>query len=88
MFFTPRYLKEAKHYLQAAKKVRNYRRDLLPAVELEQLNEAIEALREAMRERRRAAVEPAVAKLDALLGKLVPPQPDSGWREQVEVFLV
>lgn len=88
MFFTPRYLKEAKQYLHAANKLRNYRRDLFKSDELTALGAAIDSLKAAMRERSRPAVAEAIKSLDVRLGELAPPPPDAGWREQVEVFLV
>lgn len=88
MFFTPRYLKEAKHYLHAAKKVRNYRRDILSSENLGELDGAIASLKAAIGKRERVAVDSAMGALDGLLGELAPTPPDAGWREQVEVFLV
>jgi len=87
-FFTPRYLKEAKHYLHGAQKFLHYKRDILSAAELEQVEQHIAQLRSAMKARSREAVQAAMTSLDASLGKIAPPPKDAWWRENVEVIVV
>lgn len=87
-FFTPSYLKEAKHYLHGARKFLNYKRDILSDEQIEKVDARIGNLEGAMREKRRGDVSEAIRGLDALIGKLSPPPKDAGWRENVEVFLV
>lgn len=87
-FLTPRYIKEAKHYLQGAQKFLNYKRDILSRDEIARIESRMATLRETMREKRCDPVLDAMRELDALIGKIAPPPKDAGWRENVEVFLV
>ncbi len=87
-FLTPRYLKEAKHYLHGAKKFLNYKRDILSSEQVEKVEDRMSGLRQAMATRRSESVQGAMRELDALIGKISPPPKDAGWRENVEVFLV
>ena len=88
IFITPKYIKEAKHYLHGARKFLSYKRDILPQDQIEKVEVRIRDLEEAMREKRRDPVHEAIQELDALIGKISPPPKDAGWRENVEVFLV
>jgi len=88
IFFTPRYVKEAKHYLQGATKFLHYKRDLLKPEQVAEIERHLEHLGAAMRERQRDSVQNAIQDLDALIGKMAPPPKDAAWRENVEVFLV
>ncbi|MBE2203016.1 MAG: signal peptidase I [Chthoniobacterales bacterium] len=85
---TPRYIKEAKHYLYGARKFLSYKRDILSKDQLERLEARIVDLKGAMKEKRCEPVHDAIRELDALIGKITPPAKDAGWRENVEVFLV
>lgn len=87
-FITPRYLKEAKHYLHGARKFLNYKKDILKKEDIEKIERRINNLKEAMQEKRCDPVHEAIRELDALIGKISPPPSDAGWRENVEVFLV
>jgi signal peptidase I len=87
-FLTPRYLKEAKHYRHALKRVINYRRDVLKHADLAELEGLLTELRAAIRGRDRAACGRARERIDAAVGRIAPPPRDAGWRENVEVFLV
>lgn len=86
--FTPRYLKEAKHYLHGARKFLNYKRDILKPAQLKSVEDSIAKLQGAMKERRRADVEKAMEEIDRTIGKISPPQKHAGLRENIEVFLV
>ena len=87
-FFTPRYLKEAKHYLQGAAKFLHYKRDILKPEHVANVELGVRQLSEAMRKRQKDSVQNAIQELDAQIGKMSPPPKDSAWRENVEVFLV
>ena len=88
LFFTPGYLKEAKHYVHGVKKFLSYKRDILPADQIEKIETRLDALKKAMGSRSRDAVQGAIRELDSLIGKISPPPKDAAWRENVEVFLV
>ncbi len=85
---TQRYLKEAKHYRQGAKKFLHYKRDTLTSADFANVEKCIVALELAIKNRSRAEVDAAIQSLDSLIGKIAPPAKDAGWRENVEVFLV
>ena len=87
-FLTPRYIKEAKQYLHGAKKFLAYKRDILPEARVTEIESLITDLRGAMRSRNRDEVSAAVAKLDEVIGKSLPPQKHGALRENIEVFLV
>ena len=87
-FLTPRYLKEAKHYLHGAKKFLAYKRDILVPSRVTEIESGIEELRSAMRQRSREAVSKQMRKIDELIGKSVPPVKNPGLRENIEVLVV
>jgi len=87
-FLTPRFLKEAKHYRHALKRVINYRRDVLPPDQLAMLEGLLDRLREAMRKRSREDCARLREEIDDAIGKVAPPPKDAAWRENVEVFVV
>jgi len=87
-FFTPRYIKEAKHYLHGAKKFLAYKRDILAPSRVSEIEAAIEELRSTMRERNREALAKRMQHLDELIGKSVPPLKNPGLRENIEVLVV
>jgi len=86
--FSPRYLKLAKHYRHALSHVINYRRDVLPVADLEELENLREELLCAMRGRNRAACESIEKKIDNAIGRVAPLEPNSWIKENVEAFLV
>lgn len=85
---TPRYLKDAKHYVHGAKKFLHYKRDTLNDADIAKIAKSIEDLRRAMKARSRDGVHAATTQLDTLITRISPPTRDAGWRENVEVFLV
>lgn len=87
-FLTPRYIKEAKHYRHALKRLIHYKEDILPEKELLVLRHLVEKLNEGIRKRRREMLSAAREEIDRTIGEIAPPPPDAGWRENVEVFLV
>jgi signal peptidase I len=88
LFLTPRYIKEAKHYRHALSRVINYRRDVLRAKDLDELEGLLSSLNKAIRARDRGACATLREAVDRAVGRIAPPPPDAGWRENVEVFLV
>ncbi len=88
MFFTPRYVKEARQYVEAARRVLRYRFDLLTAPQVAEVDGSIAALELAVRARDRSAVAARIESLEQVVGRVAPPSPQSGWRENVEVLLV
>jgi signal peptidase I len=87
-FLTPRYIKEAKQYLQGAKKFLAYKRDILTPSRVTEIEASIEELRSAMRQRSREAVTKQMRHIDELIGKSVPPVKNPGLRENIEVLVV
>jgi hypothetical protein len=73
-FVTPRYIKEARALLGAAKKIYHYRKDLLSDEKREELAAAIKDLEKSVRIGWREEVLPAMEKVDRLAGSLAPPQ--------------
>ena len=63
-FLTPRYMKDAKHYMHGAKKFLAYKRDILPEARVTEIESLISDLHGAMRSRNRNDVSEAVSKLD------------------------
>lgn len=87
-FLTPRYLKEAKHYLHGARKFLAYKRDILKPDRVDSIEQGIAALKSAMARRKREEVTAAIQSLDDQIGKCQPPVTHASLRENVEVFLV
>ncbi len=88
MFFTPRYVKEARQYVEAARRVLRYRLDLLPREQIVEIEERANDLERAARGRNREAVKAGIAKLERTVGRYAPPPSHAGWRENIEVILV
>ena len=88
LFLTPRYIKDAKHYLHGAKKFLAYKRDILAPGRVSEIESGIGDLRSAMRQRNREAVAKGMQRLDDLIGKSVPPVKNPGLRENIEVLVV
>jgi signal peptidase I len=87
-FLTPRYRKEAKLVLRAARKLIRYRRDILPESDLISLREGITRLEVALRKRDREDIEKSASKLHEAFDLAAPPPPLAGLRENTEVILV
>jgi signal peptidase I len=88
LFLTPRYRKEAKLVLRAARKLIRYRRDILPDQELVGLREGCMRLEVALRKRSREDIEKEMRKLHELFDHAAPTPPLAGLRENTEVILV
>lgn len=87
-FLTPRYLKEAKHYRHALKRLIHYKQDILPGQDLEALQVLLARLKKAISNRSRQEVADVQADIDKTVGRIAPPPANAGLRENVEVFLV
>jgi signal peptidase I len=87
-FLTPRYRKEAKLVLRAARKLLRYRRDILPDKQIVSLREGITRLDVALRKNSREDITAATEKLHGLFDQAAPPPPLAGLRENTEVILV
>jgi len=86
--FTPRHIKEGKHYRHAVRRLMNYKRDVLPAKDLEALAVLDRDMTSAIKSRKREAVAEVRDRIEKEFGRIAPPLPDAGWRENVEVFVV
>ncbi|MGV3533270.1 MAG: signal peptidase I [Chthoniobacteraceae bacterium] len=87
-FITPRYVKHGNQFARDARKLLAYKRDLVSQETIGEVEDEILALEAAVKSRDKSAVESRAQRLDKVCGKLTKPQTDSGWRENVEVFLV
>ena len=88
LFLTPRYRKEAKLVLRAARKLLRYRRDILPAKQIVDLNDRITRLQVALRKGERTGIEQSTGRLHELFDQAAPRPPLAGLRENTEVILV
>lgn len=88
MFFTPRYVKDARQYAEAARRVIRYRLDLLTEPQVREVEDRITALEQAIKRRDRAAIKVRMADLERVVGKVAPARSHAGWRENCEVLLV
>lgn len=88
MFFTPRHIKEGRHYRHALKRLIHYKKDILPGKDLAALQELLAKLKLALRGRKRDEIYAVRDEIEKAVGRIAPPPKDAGWRENVEVFLV
>jgi signal peptidase I len=88
VLFTPRHVSQAKLYLKEASKLLAYRRDTVSPEVVQEVENAIHRLRDIHRSESEEVVQKAMNDLDQICGKLQPPSPHTGWRENVEVFIV
>ncbi|HEY1768646.1 MAG TPA: signal peptidase I [Chthoniobacterales bacterium] len=86
--FKPRYIKHSQLLVRHAQKLIRYRRDVLSAEAIAELEAQIAKVRAAMKARDERATHAESERLDALLNKRMPPPRDAVWRENVEVILV
>jgi signal peptidase I len=87
-FLTPRYRKEAKLVLRAARKLVRYRKDILPEAQLVALREGCTRLSVALRLRKKEDIVGTTQKLHSLFDEAAPAPPLAGLRENTEVILV
>jgi signal peptidase I len=88
LFLTPRYIKEAKHYLHGTKKFLAYKKDILPEARVADIQSLIADLKCGIRARSRDQVSKTITAIDELIGGCLPPQKHTALRENIEVFLV
>ena len=88
MFFTPRHIKEGKHYRHALKRLIHYKRDILAENDLVALRDLLAKLKEALKGGKREQIYGIRDEIERAVGRIAPPPRDVGWRENVEVFLV
>lgn len=87
-FLTPRYIKQGRQFVKDAKKLLAYKRDLVSADVVAEVEGEIAKLASLVKDRDKGAIEAQAVALDKVCGKLTKPLPDAGIRENVEVFLV
>jgi signal peptidase I len=87
-FFEPGYIKEARLVLKNARKLLDYKRDILPAATRSEFEATIERLSAGIKERNRPAIEAAAQELDTQWSQYLPSASEAAWRENCEVFLV
>lgn len=88
MLFTPRHIKEGRHYRHALKRLIHYKMDILPERDLAVLRELLARLKQALKSRKREEIYAVREEIERAVGRIAPPPKDAGWRENVEVFLV
>jgi len=86
--FAPGYIKEAQLVLKNARKLLDYRKDILPAATRSEIESGIERLDASIRTRDREGADVAARHLDTLWSKYLPSASEAAWRENCEVFLV
>lgn len=86
--FTPRYIKEAKHYLHGIKKFLAYKRDILAPGDIARIEGFSAEIRAAIKKRDRQEISKLTAAADTAIGGMVPPLKYPGLTENIEVFLV
>ncbi len=87
-FLSPRYIKDGRETLKAARKMLHYKRDLLAADDLATLEAGYASLADAVHRRDREAVASRSEELEKLFGRHFPKPPQAGLRENCEVFFV
>jgi signal peptidase I len=88
MLFTPRHIKEGRHYRHALKRLIHYKMDILPERDLALLRELLARLKQSLKSRTREEIYAVREEIEKAVGRIAPPPKDAGWRENVEVFLV
>jgi signal peptidase I len=88
MFFTPRHVKEGRHYRHALKRLIHYKEDILAEKDLTFLRGLLDKLKQALKSRKREEIYSVRDEIERAVGRIAPPAKDAGWRENVEVFLV
>ena len=86
--FTPQHVSQAQLYIKEASKLLAYRRDTVSPEIVREVEASIQRLRDIHRTEPQEAVQKAMSELDQICGKLHPAAAGSGWRENVEVFIV
>jgi signal peptidase I len=88
MFFTPRHIKEGRHYRHALKRLIHYKSDILAEKDLRVLQDLLARLKLALKSGKRNEIYAVRDEIESAVGRIAPPAKDAGWRENVEVFVV
>src|SRR3977135_848139 len=88
MFFTPRHIKEGRHYRHALKRLIHYKSDILPEKELAVLQDLLARLKVALKSGKQDQIYAIRDEIEGAVGRIAPPPKDAGWRENVEGFMV
>ena len=86
--FAPKYVKQGQAFLQDARKLLAYQRDLWSESVVSEFQVGMARLEQALRVSDRGECEEAIAQLDTLASRVVASKADANWRENCEVFLV
>jgi len=88
MFFTPRYLKQAKLLDKGVTRFLHYKRDILPPDKLKGINDLHAEFKQAMRARDSVKLNELSASINKACERALPNQNQSDWVENIEVFFV
>src|SRR5437762_7799154 len=88
LFFTPRYIKEARRSLYVVHKALHYQKDLLTPRQLRKLRDGISQLQEAIRQGKKNSVIFSMQALEQYTLRVMPRRNHPGWRENIETILV
>lgn len=88
MFFTPRFLKQAKLLDKGVTRFLDYKRDILPVERLNEINLLHGEFKEAMRQRDAKRLESLSSSLNRACERALPNLRHSDWVENIEVFFV
>ena len=73
MFFTPKHVKEGRHYRHALKRLIHYKKDILPAKDLAVLQELLARLQQALKSRNKQEIYTVRDEIERAVGRIAPP---------------
>ncbi len=88
IFFTPRHVRQGRHFIKDARKLLAYKRDIAAPAVIEEMEAEIGSMEAAVKTKDLKTIEAQAQKLDQVCGKLIKRREDHWLRENVEVFLV
>ena len=88
MFFTPRYLTQARELRAAARKLINYHCDLWSTDQYQHATAVLQQFEQALRTKKIDAISTAQIKIEELFGQLVPARRYQGLAENVEAIII
>ena len=86
--FASKHVKQGRQYIKDGKKLLAYKKDLWTEAQVSDFEAGIVRLERACGSGDRTLIEAAALALDEQCGRVAPPLPNAGWRENSEVFLV
>ena len=86
--FASKHVKQGRQYIKDGKKLLAYKKDLWTEAQVSDFEAGIVRLERACGSGDRNLIEAAALALDEQCGRVAPPLPNAGWRENSEVFLV